>query len=127
MKSGKIINTKTGDTVATSIRVADKFLTRLRGLIGRDNRHQGGMWLVPCTSVHTIGMRFPIDLVYLDRHGMVRKIDTAVPPFRVCRATRYTHSILELPAGQAKRAQLRVGDRLRFRREDGVQAERTPS
>lgn len=115
MDSGTVINERTGVSISESVRLADRFLTRLRGLIGARDR-QAGLWLTPCAGIHTIGMRFPIDVVFLDRKGMVRKIDVAVPPFRVRRAARGTHSVLELPAGYTRRVQLRVGDRLRFRR-----------
>lgn len=119
MDSGKVINERTGIEIADSVRLANGFFGRLRGLIGAGERH-GGMWLTPCAGIHTIGMRFPIDVVFLDRRGMVRRIDVAVPPFRFRRAVRGTHSVLELPAGYTRRVQLRVGDRLRWRQWPGV-------
>lgn len=116
MDSWTVINERTGCAIADSVQLADGFLTRLRGLIGTRNTRQTGLWLTPCASIHTIGMRFPIDVVFIDRKGMVRKIDVAVPPFRVRRAARGTYSVLELPAGYTRRVQLRVGDRLGFQR-----------
>lgn len=115
MKSGTVINERTGAAIADSVRLADGFFTRLLGLFGTGEPH-GGVWLTPCGGIHTIGMRFPVDVIFLDRKGMVRKIHVAVPPFRVRRAVRGTHSVLELPAGYTRRVQLRVGDRLRWRR-----------
>lgn len=116
MDSGTVINERTGCAIAASVQLADGFLTRLRGLLGARNPRRACLWLTPCASIHTIGMRFPIDIVFMDRKGRVRKIDVAVPPFRVRRAVRGTYSVLELPAGYTRRVQLRVGDRLEFQR-----------
>ena len=115
MDSGTVYNERTGLSIADSVRLANGFFTRLRGLLGSGERH-GGLWLTPCGGIHTIGMRVPIDVVFMDRKGMVRKIDVAVPPFRIRRASRSIYSVLELPAGYTRRVQLRVGDRLRWRR-----------
>jgi uncharacterized membrane protein (UPF0127 family) len=70
-------------------------LRRLTGLIGRRER----ALLIPrCRSVHTFGMRFPLDLVWLGAGGEVVRVDRAVPPWRV-RSCRRARSVLELPAG----------------------------
>jgi uncharacterized protein len=71
-------------------------LGRLVGLIGRRERDMA-LLLPRCRSVHTFGMRFPLDLMWLDGAGAVVRIDRAVPPWRVrsCRAAR---SVLEVPA-----------------------------
>lgn len=121
MNSGTVFNERTGLSIADSVRLANGFFTRLRGLLGAGERHSG-LWLTPCNGIHTIGMRVPIDVVFIDRKGMVRRIDVAVPPFRIRRAVRGTHSVLELPAGYTRRVQLRVGDRLRWRQRVGRRA-----
>jgi uncharacterized membrane protein (UPF0127 family) len=71
------------------------------------------LWIVPCEAVHTFGMQFPIDLVYLDRKHRVRKVRYDVPPSRlsVCLSA---HSILELPSGTIHDTQTRPGDTLEF-------------
>jgi hypothetical protein len=71
----------------------------------------GGLWIVPCESVHTFFMQFPIDLVYIDRNNRIRKVRESVPPWRlsVCLSA---HSILELPAGTIRRTQTQRGDTL---------------
>lgn len=88
---------------------ADGFGRRLIGWIGR--RRAGsdeGLWLVPCRAVHTLGMRFPIDVVFIDRQGRAMRIDTAVAPWR-CRWQHGAHSVLELAAGRAAALGLTVG------------------
>jgi uncharacterized membrane protein (UPF0127 family) len=63
--------------------------------------------------VHTIGMRFPIDLVYLDRQHRVKKIKSAVPPWRLS-ACLSAHSILELAPSAIRNSKTRLGDQLEF-------------
>src|ERR1700690_3216181 len=75
----------TRDTVlASAAEIADRGATRRKGLLGRSGLRDGeGLWIVPCESVHTIGMQFAIDLVYLDRNHRVRKVRSSVPAWRM--------------------------------------------
>jgi uncharacterized membrane protein (UPF0127 family) len=93
-----------------SIDVADSSSKRRTGLLKHDRLEPGeGLWIVPCESVHTFFMKFPIDLVYLDRKRKVRKVRKAVPAWRLS-ACLTAHSILELPAGTVEKTGTRVGD-----------------
>jgi uncharacterized membrane protein (UPF0127 family) len=81
--------------------MADSFASRLRGWMGRASvRGDEALWLMPCAAVHTLGMRFAVDLVWLDRAGRVLRIDPGVGPWRL-RWCRGAHSVLELPRGGA--------------------------
>jgi uncharacterized membrane protein (UPF0127 family) len=94
-------------------RVADTHLGRLRGLIGR--RRLGpseGLWLAPCQGIHTIGLFFPIDVVYLGLGGEVVHLMENVSPFRITPLRRSAHSVLELPVRTIHESQTRVGDQL---------------
>jgi len=71
------------------------------------------MWIIPCESVHTFGMQFPIDLVYLDRKHHVKKVTSSVPPWRLS-ACLTAHSIVELPSGTIHRTRTEKGDLLEF-------------
>lgn len=71
-----------------------------------------GLLIEPCSSIHTMFMRFPIDVIFLDEERRVVKIAT-VPPFRASLG-RGSRSVLEAPAGTAERSGLRVGDALRL-------------
>jgi uncharacterized membrane protein (UPF0127 family) len=87
--------------VGGAVDIADTSAARRTGLLKRKSLESGeGLWIVPCESVHTFFMKFPIDLVYLDRRRKVRKVRHAVPPWRLS-ACLTAHSILELPAGTA--------------------------
>ena len=67
------------------------------------------MWIVPCEAVHTFFMKFPIDLIYLDRRHRVKKVRDSVPAWRIsgCLAA---HSVLELPAGTIRKTRTERGD-----------------
>jgi len=94
--------------------LADNGPKRNKGLLGREGLAPGeGLWIVPCESVHTFFMRFPIDLVYLDRNNKVRKLRSSVGPWRLS-ACLSAHSILELPAGTIRATQTQRGDSLEF-------------
>jgi uncharacterized membrane protein (UPF0127 family) len=94
------------------IETADRGPKRRKGLLGRDGLAAGeGLWIVPCEAVHTFAMRFPIDLVYLDRKHRVVKVRHAVVPGRISGCLR-AHSVLELPSGTALNAQVHPGDML---------------
>ncbi len=100
--------------LATRLEVADSGPKRNKGLLGRDGLAPGeGLWIVPCESVHTFFMRFPIDLVYLDRNNTIRKVRSAVGPWRLS-ACLSAHSVLELPAGTIRNTRTEPGDLLEF-------------
>jgi uncharacterized membrane protein (UPF0127 family) len=88
---------------AIDVAVADTPLARMRGLLARAPLQSGeGMLIRPCNMVHTIGMGYPIDVVFLRRDGTVLKVSAAVPPLRM-RGHWRAHCVLELPAGEAQR------------------------
>ena len=92
--------------------VASNSFTRSRGLLGRTSMASGdGILLRPASSVHTAFMRFPIDVVFLDRELSVLKIVPRLVPWRTA-GRRKAHAVLELPAGECERRGLREGDRL---------------
>ena len=102
-------------TVAERLEVAVLGARRRKGLLGRTGLPADeGLWIVPCESVHTFGMKFAIDLVYLDRNKCVRKVSHSVPAWRVSGCLS-AHSVLELAAGTVARSQTSPGDRLEFR------------
>jgi hypothetical protein len=90
---------------------------RLRGLLGRERLGADeGLWIANCSAVHTIGMRFPIDVVFLDRRGRVLKISRRLRPWRVAAVLR-GDAALELAAGAA--AGIDRGDQLAWGEREG--------
>jgi uncharacterized membrane protein (UPF0127 family) len=109
-----IRNQTRNTTLATSADVADTSEKRRTGLLKRVKLDPGeGLWISPCESVHTFFMRFAIDLVYLDRKRLVRKVRHAVPPWRLS-ACFTAHSVLELPAGTIAETGTQPGDQVTF-------------
>ena len=101
-----------GAVVCERTSVADSPFTRLKGLLGRDGLEAGeGLLLRPASSVHTCFMRFPIDVVFLDRELVVLGIADGLAPWKAA-GKRGAKAALELPAGEAARRGLAVGDRL---------------
>ena len=108
----QISNVTRKTVLATRAEIADSSGSRRRGLLGRKLLGRGeGLWILPCESVHTFGMQFPIDLVYLDRKHCVRKVRSEVPPWRVS-ACFSADSVLELAAGTVRETQTQPGDTL---------------
>ena len=103
-------NLDRGTVLAEAADVADTSAKRRTGLLKHSSLEPGsGLWIAPCESVHSFGMKFAIDLVYLDRNKKVRKVRHAVPPWRLS-ACLTAHSILELPAGTAEQTGTQRGD-----------------
>lgn len=98
-----------GEAVAT-IEIADTPGARLRGLLGRDGV-DGGLLLRPAMQVHTVGMRFAIDVAFCDR-GLVVVRTVAMAPNRFSRPVWRSRAVLEAEAGTFARWRLRPGDRL---------------
>jgi uncharacterized membrane protein (UPF0127 family) len=106
-----LVRNHTRNTVlAEAAEVADTGAKRRTGLLKHSRLEPGeGLWIVPCESVHTFFMKFPIDLVYIDRKHKVRKVRHAVPAWRLS-ACLTAHSVLELPAGTVANSGTAVGD-----------------
>jgi uncharacterized protein len=109
-----VANLTRGSVLATRLEVADSGPKRNKGLLGRKGLEAGeGLWIIPCESVHTFFMQFPIDLVYLDREHVIKKVREGVPPWRIS-VCFSAHSILELPSGTIHSTETRAGDTLKF-------------
>jgi uncharacterized membrane protein (UPF0127 family) len=103
-----------GNAICDHCTVADTFLARFRGLMGRRELVSGeGLLLRPAGSVHTCFMRFAIDVVFLDRELRVVRVAEDVRPWRAV-AARRGRAVLEMAAGDAARRGLTVGQRLRI-------------
>jgi uncharacterized membrane protein (UPF0127 family) len=108
----KVRNETRNTVLAETAQLANTSATRRTGLLKHERLEPGdGLWIVPCESVHTFFMKFPIDLVYLDKRRKVRKVRHAVPAWRLS-ACLMAHSVLELPAGTVARTGTSVGDEL---------------
>lgn len=110
-----IFNCTRQTLLVSRLEVADGAWSRIKGLIGRssaDFKPGMGLWIVPSEGVHTIGMSFPIDVVYLDGKQRVIHLCHRLPPMRIAAVKWKAQSVLELPAGTLAESGTEVGDLL---------------
>jgi len=102
---------RTGAALARDLETASTPWRRMKGLLGRSALPEGsGLLIRPCRAVHTWFMRFPIDVVFVDRDGRVVRIAAELAPFRTASGGWRARAVIELPAGSAAAAGLREGD-----------------
>lgn len=95
------------------LEVATSFWARSKGLLGRRELPAGNaLWIKPCNSVHTFFMKFPIDLIFLDRDLRVLKTIANVPAGRLTLPVWKASSVIELPAGFLAGTNVQTGERL---------------
>lgn len=94
---------------------ANNFWLRLKGLLGRKGLDQGEALLIePCNSVHTLGMKFPIGVVFLNTEGQILHLIEDLPPGRLSPIIRGARRVLELRPEQLRSLNLQQGDRITF-------------
>lgn len=112
----RIRNASKEIVLADNVAVADTSAERRRGLLQHQSLPKGqGIWIVPCEAVHTWGMQFPIDVLFLNRRRQVVKVRKHMSRRQVAICLR-AHSVLELPAGTAEVTCTAKGDQLEFER-----------
>jgi uncharacterized protein len=118
-----------GSLVAGQVTVADRFGSRLMGLMGRERLEPDeGLWLLPCNSVHMFFMRTPLDIAYLDRQ---QRVVRCVPEMREWRVkllpVPHAHSALELAPGTLSRHGITEGDQLEMEAAPAARVEAEPA
>lgn len=99
--------------LSLNITLADTSFARLKGLIGRLKlRSDDGLWVVPSSGVHTLGVLFPLDLIYLDESHRVIHLIEYFPTFRIAPLRVRASSVLEMPPHTIYSSQTQVGDQL---------------
>jgi uncharacterized membrane protein (UPF0127 family) len=99
--------------LSLGVTAADTTFARLRGLIGRLKlRVDEGLWVVPSCGIHTVGVLFPLDLIYLDENHQVIHVVEHFPRFRVAPLRTHASSVLELPTHTIYSSQTQPGDQL---------------
>jgi uncharacterized protein len=109
---GAVLLRQDGSPVCERCLLAETPLTRLKGLLGRRGLEQGeGLLLRPAASIHTFFMRFPLDIVWVDRDLNVLKVSHDVSPWRTA-ACKGAKGVVEMAAGEATRLGVSAGDKL---------------
>jgi uncharacterized membrane protein (UPF0127 family) len=107
--------------LATELALAHTHWSRLRGLLGTsedDFRNGWGLWIRPCRGVHTLAMRFPIDVIYLDREFTVVHLEPNLQPWRFSPVRLQAASVLELPRNTVAQTGTATGDRIQITMSD---------
>ena len=110
----RVYNTTKSSCLGEQIEVADSSLRRMVGLLGKRSLARGcGLLIRPSQAIHTVGMAFPIDVLFVDKKYSVVGVREAIPPFRMTRVFWRALGVLELPAGTIRDSRTEVGDQLK--------------
>jgi uncharacterized membrane protein (UPF0127 family)/catechol 2,3-dioxygenase-like lactoylglutathione lyase family enzyme len=113
MREVRLVNLTRDTVLAERAAVAETPGTRGRGLLGTDSLEDGcGLLIVPCRQVHTFGMRYPIDVIFVDEAWRVKKVVAGMKPGRVGALVFRARAVIELPAAKTAETETRVGDML---------------
>ncbi len=113
MRWVRVHNRSQGTVIAERARHATGLWERLVGLLGTLELGKGhGLVLEPCNSVHMFGMRYAIDVLFLDRGGQVLHIAEGLRPWRMTKVVRGARIAIELPVEAVKSARTMVGDEM---------------
>jgi len=112
MRRLRVRNQSRGTMVADRAEIANTSKLRKTGLLKHERLDSGeGLWITPCEGVHTAGMKFAIDVLFLNKKRKVVKIRPAMPRWRLALCL-WAHSVLELPSGTAAATNTAAGDQL---------------
>lgn len=113
--TGYAFNRTRNAYLATRLAIAGTHWSRLCGLMGKDAASfpaGDGLWIVPSRGVHTLAMKFPIDVLYLDTNKHVVHVEQNLKPWRVAKVSLHTASVLELPSDTLKSSGTAIGDEI---------------
>ncbi len=110
----KLLNITKETEVLNKVESAETFLTRLKGLLGRDSLEQGsGIVIDPCNSVHCFFMRFPIDVAFVDKDNKVLNVISNMKPWSISPIVSKSKYVIESNAGELS-GMLEKGDLLQI-------------
>jgi hypothetical protein len=111
----KIINQTKGKLLADKVIIADTFLARIKGLLGKNSLEENEALIIrPCSSIHTFFMRFAIDVVFLDRQNRVVAFKKNLVPFRLTFAHHKACLAIELPAHKISQSYTQLNDLIKL-------------
>ncbi|HLX42844.1 MAG TPA: DUF192 domain-containing protein [Bryobacteraceae bacterium] len=110
----RVTNQSRGQVLADRADIADTSAKRRTGLLKHTGLEPGeGLWIAPCEGVHTFGMKFAIDVLFLNKKKKILKVRPNMVRRRMALSLR-AHSVLELPAGTIEATGTAKGDQLEF-------------
>lgn len=95
----KIYNSTQNNLIADEVKVAENFFTRSVGLLSRKSLSENeGLIIKPCCSIHTLFMKFPIDVIFVNKKNKIVALYENVKPWRILPIHPTSHYVVELPA-----------------------------
>ena len=108
-----VLNTTRNTVLGERIGVAETSLTRMVGLLGKSGLEPGtGLLIFPSQAIHTVAMKFPIDVLFVDKQWRVVHVTPAMPPYRISGVHWKARCVIELPPGVIAHTLTEVGDQL---------------
>lgn len=115
MQKVKICNSSKNKLILAEAEVADTFFQRFRGLLGKKYlQPESGLIIAPCNSVHTIGMKFPIDVIFVDKENKICYIMRNMKKGKISPIISRAKMVIEFNAGMADRLQLEINDEIQL-------------
>ena len=109
----RIKNETRGKPLAGQAREARSTGERMKGLLGRDGMEEGeGLYITPCTSIHSFFMRFVFDAIFVDKNGIVLHLIPSMKKWRMSKWVPRAAGVIELPAGTIEQSGTQKGDRV---------------
>lgn len=113
MKRIEIKNITKNKIIVDNGYMANTFLTRLKGLLGkREIEDNEGICIYPCKSVHTFFMQFPIDIVFIDRDNKIIHITENLRHYRISKYVKNAEYVIEIGGSKSKKKDIEVGDEI---------------
>ena len=110
----RIRNVTKGTILAEKAKIASSFWARTKGLLGRDSLPKGeGLVIVPCSAIHTFFMRFPIDVIFVNKKGIIVALKNSLKKGRYFSSNFRGYFVIELPENNLKDGPTNVGDEIR--------------
>ncbi len=108
-----INNLSKGNMLLDNVRIANSFFSRLKGLLEVERLEVGqGLIITPCNSIHTFGMKFPIDVAFVDKNHVVIHIMANIPSGKISPIVKGAKYVIEARAGEYNAKNLEVGDKI---------------
>jgi len=106
-------NEKNSKVICKNLGIADSFFDRLKGLMFREKLNKGeGLLIIPCNSIHTFFMKFPIDVLFVNKEDKIVASIEKMKPSRISKIYGKAKYVVELPAGTIEKCDISVGDRI---------------
>ena len=109
----RLIHKETQATIVQSVLKTNTLWERIKGLLGEKNLPSDtALWIAPCSTIHTFFMKFPIDIIFVDKNLKVTSLAHSIPSSRIVFGGWGAHSTFEMRAEQLKKHSIKKGDEL---------------